>query len=193
MLSTEVNFYLLLPFWLKCYIQVRQVIATIIFLKGVGGILFVFGSTFGSFLLVRGASSLSFLMDIYCHSEIYFLSFYIVLILKHYNPNWNFHFCFCSFHIWRLLLHFCMISTTIDLIGQNIVYCWMSSFRYMQTIAFSCVSGWWFMSSLWEPNIHVHFWLQSVALFGALLFFVGMKNSIPRKQIRKKTPKAKAV
>ncbi|MCH84798.1 HR-like lesion-inducing protein [Trifolium medium] len=30
---------------------VRQVAATIIFLKGVGGILFVFGSTFGSFLL----------------------------------------------------------------------------------------------------------------------------------------------
>lgn len=34
-------------------IQVRQFVATIIFLKGVGGVLFVFGSSFGSFLLVR--------------------------------------------------------------------------------------------------------------------------------------------
>ncbi|KAG6764551.1 hypothetical protein POTOM_032025 [Populus tomentosa] len=33
--------------------------------------------------------------------------------------------------------------------------------------------------------------LQSVALFGALLFFIGMKNLIPRRQLKKKTPKAK--
>ncbi|KAM7485211.1 hypothetical protein LguiA_001220 [Lonicera macranthoides] len=33
--------------------------------------------------------------------------------------------------------------------------------------------------------------LQRVALFGALLFFIGMKNSIPRKQLKKKTPKTK--
>lgn len=33
---------------------------------------------------------------------------------------------------------------------------------------------------------------QSLALFGALLFFVGMKNSIPRRSLKKKTvPKAK--
>jgi hypothetical protein len=36
----------------------------------------------------------------------------------------------------------------------------------------------------------VMFW-QSVALFGALLFFIGMKNLIPRRQLKKKTPKAK--
>ncbi|CAN1279597.1 hypothetical protein LINPERPRIM_LOCUS17077 [Linum perenne] len=30
---------------------------------------------------------------------------------------------------------------------------------------------------------------QSLALFGALLFFVGMKNSIPRRQLKKKTHK----
>ncbi|KAJ6981548.1 hypothetical protein NC653_024826 [Populus alba x Populus x berolinensis] len=33
--------------------------------------------------------------------------------------------------------------------------------------------------------------LQSVALFGALLFFIGMKNLIPNRQLKKKTPKAK--
>ncbi|KAL3507681.1 hypothetical protein ACH5RR_033063 [Cinchona calisaya] len=33
--------------------------------------------------------------------------------------------------------------------------------------------------------------LQCVAFFGALLFFVGMKNSISRKQLKKKTPKPK--
>ncbi|CAN1156878.1 hypothetical protein LINPERPRIM_LOCUS27989 [Linum perenne] len=36
--------------------------------------------------------------------------------------------------------------------------------------------------------------LQSVALFGALLFFVGMKNLIPRRQMKKKAAsKAKVV
>ena len=42
--------------------QVRPVIASTIFLKGVGGILFVLGSTFGSYLLVR-AYSLGFEMN----------------------------------------------------------------------------------------------------------------------------------
>ncbi|KAJ9154189.1 hypothetical protein P3X46_027551 [Hevea brasiliensis] len=34
-------------------------------------------------------------------------------------------------------------------------------------------------------------YLLSVALFGALLFFIGMKNLIPRRQIKKNSPKAK--
>ncbi|XP_044498214.1 uncharacterized protein LOC123220211 [Mangifera indica] len=33
--------------------------------------------------------------------------------------------------------------------------------------------------------------LQSIALFGALLFFMGMKNLIPRRQLKKRIPKAK--
>ncbi|XP_004493765.1 uncharacterized protein [Cicer arietinum] len=32
---------------------------------------------------------------------------------------------------------------------------------------------------------------QNMALFGALLFFIGMKNSIPKRQPRKKVPKTK--
>lgn len=32
---------------------------------------------------------------------------------------------------------------------------------------------------------------QNLALFGALLFFIGTKNSIPRRQLKKKAPKAK--
>ncbi|XP_015580941.1 uncharacterized protein LOC8276159 isoform X2 [Ricinus communis] len=34
---------------------------------------------------------------------------------------------------------------------------------------------------------------QNLALFGALLFFIGMKNSIPRRQLKKKTPKSKTM
>ncbi|KAG8481043.1 hypothetical protein CXB51_025756 [Gossypium anomalum] len=34
---------------------------------------------------------------------------------------------------------------------------------------------------------------QNLALLGALLFFVGMKNSIPRRQLKKKAPKTKTV
>ncbi|KAL4191379.1 hypothetical protein AMTRI_Chr07g80260 [Amborella trichopoda] len=36
-----------------------------------------------------------------------------------------------------------------------------------------------------------HQFLQSLALFGALLFFIGMKNSFPKKVSKKKSPKAK--
>ncbi|KAL9240341.1 hypothetical protein vseg_014575 [Gypsophila vaccaria] len=32
---------------------------------------------------------------------------------------------------------------------------------------------------------------QNLALFGALLFFIGMKNSAPRRQVKKKAPKSK--
>ncbi|KAL9225198.1 hypothetical protein vseg_001147 [Gypsophila vaccaria] len=32
---------------------------------------------------------------------------------------------------------------------------------------------------------------QNLALFGALLFFIGMNNSIPRRQVRKRVPKPK--
>ncbi|CAI0383875.1 unnamed protein product [Linum tenue] len=43
-----------------------------------------------------------------------------------------------------------------------------------------------------EYLILLNEFLQSVALFGALLIFVGMKNFIPRRQIKKKAaPKAK--
>ncbi|KAE8686739.1 putative 2-oxoglutarate (2OG) and Fe(II)-dependent oxygenase superfamily protein [Hibiscus syriacus] len=34
---------------------------------------------------------------------------------------------------------------------------------------------------------------QNLALLGALLFFIDMKNSIPRRQLKKKTPKTKTV
>ncbi|XP_061370998.1 uncharacterized protein LOC133313617 [Gastrolobium bilobum] len=98
-------------------INVRQVIASIIFLKGVGGILFVFGSTLGSFLLLLHlALTTPILYDFY-----------------NYRPNKP------------------------------------------------------------EYSLLLNDFIQSTALFGALLFFMGMKNSIPRKQSRKKTPKTKTV
>ncbi|TYH50162.1 hypothetical protein ES332_D10G186000v1 [Gossypium tomentosum] len=34
---------------------------------------------------------------------------------------------------------------------------------------------------------------QNLALLGALLFFIGMKNSIPKRQLKKKAPKTKTV
>ncbi|CAL0321150.1 unnamed protein product [Lupinus luteus] len=95
-------------------INVRQFIATIIFLKGVGGILFVFGSRFGSvLLLLHLAITTPLLYDFY-----------------NYRPN---------------------------------------SPKY---------------------NLLLNDFIQNVALSGALLFFIGMKNSFPTRQ-RKKTPKAK--
>ncbi|XP_057427747.1 uncharacterized protein LOC130721037 [Lotus japonicus] len=96
-------------------INIRQVVATIIFLKGVGGILFVVGSTLGSYLLL-----------------VYLLLATPVLYdFYNYRPNKP------------------------------------------------------------EYSSLLNDFIQSTALFGALLFFIGMKNSIPRKQFRKKTTKTK--
>ncbi|XP_020222721.1 uncharacterized protein LOC109805142 [Cajanus cajan] len=98
-------------------INVRPVIASIIFLKGVGGILFVLGSTFGSYLLLLYLGlSTPILYDFY-----------------NYRPNNP------------------------------------------------------------EYNLLLNDFILSTALFGALLFFIELKHSIPRKQIRKKNPKAKTV
>ncbi|KAF7837512.1 HR-like lesion-inducing protein [Senna tora] len=97
--------------------DVRQLIATIIFLKGVGGALFVFGSSFGSFLLLSQlALTTPLLYDFY-----------------NYGPNTP------------------------------------------------------------EYTLLLNDFMQSTALFGALLFFIGMKNSIPRRQFKKKSPKTKTV
>ncbi|KAG2402012.1 uncharacterized protein HKW66_Vig0258840 [Vigna angularis] len=98
-------------------INVRPVIASTIFLKGVGGILFVLGSTFGSYLLLfyLGLST-PILYDFY-----------------NYRPN-------------------------------NPQY-----------------------------SLLLSDFIQNTALCGALLFFIEMKYLITRKQIRKKTPKAKTV
>ncbi|XP_010542933.1 PREDICTED: uncharacterized protein LOC104815989 [Tarenaya hassleriana] len=99
-------------------IEVRQVVATIVALKGVGGLLFVFGSVFGAYLLAFYLVAISpVLYDFY-----------------NYGPeDQEFSLLFTEF-------------------------------------------------------------LQSVALFGALLFFVGMKitTTASKRNARKKTPKPKA-
>ncbi|CAL0299854.1 unnamed protein product [Lupinus luteus] len=96
-------------------INVRQLIAIIIFLKGVGGVLFVIGSRFGSvLLLLHLAITTPLLYDFY-----------------NYRPN---------------------------------------SLKYNQLL---------------------NDFIQNVAFSGALLFFIGMKNSIPERRQRKKTPKSK--
>lgn len=80
------QFSLVVFFLIEMFIQVRQVVATIIFLKGVGGILFVFGSTFGSFLLVNYSSySLRMNRDItiFLIEFSSFESFDIPLVLKY--------------------------------------------------------------------------------------------------------------
>ncbi|KAK9289257.1 hypothetical protein L1049_017733 [Liquidambar formosana] len=98
-------------------IDVTHLVATAISLKGIGGFLFVFGSSFGAYLLLL------------------YLAFTAPLLYDFYNYNPD------------------------------------------------------------EPEfaILLHDFLQSMALFGALLFFIGMKNSIPKRQIKKKTPKTKTV
>ncbi|KAK8276011.1 hypothetical protein V6Z11_D10G172800 [Gossypium hirsutum] len=97
-------------------IEVRQLVATAIILKGLGAILFVFGHGFGALLLfVYLLVSTPLLYDFY-----------------NYRPN--------------------------------------------------------------EPQYSVLLgdFLQCVAQCDALIFFVGMKNSMPKRQLRRKAPKQKA-
>ncbi|KAF9612131.1 hypothetical protein IFM89_038314 [Coptis chinensis] len=98
-------------------IEIKQLVAAAIALKGVGGLLFIFGSSLGAYLL---------------------------------------------------LLHQAIITP--------IVY---DFYNYdLETKEF--------------VQVFVKF-VQGMALFGALLFFIGMKNSIPKRQVKKKTPKTKTI
>ncbi|KAK3024885.1 hypothetical protein RJ639_044022 [Escallonia herrerae] len=98
-------------------IDVRHFVAASIVLKGLGGILFVFGSSFGAYLLL------------------YHLLYTTPLVCDFYNYSY----------------------------GEPEFFALLNEF------------------------------VQCLALFGALLFFIGMKNSIPRKQHKKKAPKTKTV
>ncbi|KAG9441482.1 hypothetical protein H6P81_017336 [Aristolochia fimbriata] len=96
-------------------VEIKHIVATAIALKGLGGVLFIFGSTFGAYLLV---------------------------------------------------LHL-LLSTPIlyDFYNYDI-----------EKQEFSLL----FLK-----------FTQNLALFGALLFFLGMKNSIPKRQPKKKSAKTK--
>ncbi|XP_030533906.1 uncharacterized protein LOC115743320 isoform X2 [Rhodamnia argentea] len=96
-------------------VDTKHVVASIYILKGLGGILFVFGSSFGAYLLLlQLALTTPILFDFY-----------------NYDPS--------KPEFENLLYNF----------------------------------------------------TQNMAFFGALLFFIGMKNSIPRRQLKKKNPKVK--
>ncbi|KAG9133072.1 hypothetical protein Leryth_023978 [Lithospermum erythrorhizon] len=97
-------------------VDARHFVAASMALKGLGGLLFVFGSTFGAYLLI------------------YNLLFTAPILYDFYNYK------FGEPEFFELLPEF----------------------------------------------------LQSVAFFGALLFFLGMKSSITRRQLRKKILKSKA-
>ncbi|KAI3504177.1 hypothetical protein L1887_32722 [Cichorium endivia] len=98
-------------------IDVKHVVLASMTLKGVGGILFVFGSTTGAHLLM------------------YYLLFMTPLLHDFYNYETD------------------------------------------------------------DQKFHIHLleFVQSLALLGALLFFVGMKTVLPRKLIKKKPPKTKTI
>ncbi|XP_062167933.1 uncharacterized protein LOC133874111 [Alnus glutinosa] len=98
-------------------VQIQQLVAAALALKGIGGLLFIFGSSLGAYLLLlHQAITTPILYDFYNYD----------VEKKEYT---------------QLFLKF----------------------------------------------------TQNLALFGALLFFIGMKNSMPRRQMRKKAPKTKTL
>ncbi|MBA0869838.1 hypothetical protein Goshw_003985, partial [Gossypium schwendimanii] len=100
-----------------CYLQIKVLVAAAVAFKGVGGILFIFGSTIGAYLLaLQQVIVTPILYDFYNYD----------------TEKKEFGLLFSKFS-------------------------------------------------------------QNLALLGALLFFIGMKNSIPRRQLKKKAPKTKTV
>ncbi|XP_020591226.1 uncharacterized protein LOC110032055 [Phalaenopsis equestris] len=97
------------------HIDMKHVIATTIALKGLGGLLFIFSSTFGAYLLLL------------------YLAFITPIVYDFYN---------------------------FDIERPEFV------------------------------QLFIKF-TQNLALFGSLLFFLGMKNATPKRQPKKKVPKTK--
>ncbi|KAK8956131.1 hypothetical protein KSP40_PGU011090 [Platanthera guangdongensis] len=97
------------------HVNMKHVIATTIALKGLGGLLFIFSSSFGAYLLLL------------------YLAFITPIVYDFYNYD---------------------IERT----------------EFVQ--------------------LFIKF-TQNLALFGSLLFFLGMKNAIPKRQPKKKVPKVK--
>ncbi|KAK9146425.1 hypothetical protein Sjap_006328 [Stephania japonica] len=98
-------------------IQIKHIVAASIALKGIGGVLFIFGSSLGAYLLILHQTIIT------------------PVLYDFYN---------------------------YDVEKKEFV---QLLFKFM----------------------------QSLALMGALLFFLGMKNSIPKRLVKKKNPKAKTV
>ncbi|PKA45864.1 hypothetical protein AXF42_Ash016890 [Apostasia shenzhenica] len=96
-------------------IEIKHVIAATIALKGLGGLLFIFSSSFGAYLLLL------------------YLAFISPIVYDFYNYD-------------------------------------IEKAEFVQ--------------------LFIKF-TQNLALFGSLLFFLGMKNSIPKRQPRKRIPKTK--
>ncbi|XP_008775954.1 uncharacterized protein LOC103696197 [Phoenix dactylifera] len=97
------------------HVEMKHVVAATIFLKGLGGLLFIFSSSFGAYLLLLN------------------LAFITPVVYDFYNYD-------------------------------------MERPEFVQ--------------------LFIKF-AQNLALFGALLFFLGMKNSIPKRLPKKKVPKSK--
>jgi len=76
------------------------------------------------------------------------------------------------------------------LLNEFLQVCLNMTFWCCLAPLFSCSS---ILHLCWETTFifGLVMFLQSVALFGALLFFIGMKNLVPNRQLKKKTPKAK--
>lgn len=109
-------------------IQVRHLVATTIVLKGLGGILFVFGSSFGAYLLVNTPSLLNYWFFSF-EGEILLRILLLFLFIEHHFPFKN---IFCSFSTWHYQLHYCMTSTTMSLTSQNLIFCCLSSCRFVK-------------------------------------------------------------
>lgn len=177
----------------------KHLILGAIVLKGLGSLLFVFGSTLGALLLVCILLCVIFLLDLHCIVAFVGFLFWETIL---FEP-------FC------LIPHLSLSCLFTQLIHQAVASPVLYDFynydvdkkEFVQLFfKFSQVSHWFALQTLRSSGIRIcnvlikstslHSFEQNLALLGALLFFIGMKNSMPRRSSssssKKKGPKAKA-
>lgn len=177
----------------------KHLILGAIVLKGLGSLLFVFGSTLGALLLVCILLCVIFLLDLHC--IVAFVGFFFGKL-----------FCLNLFVSYLTYPYLCLFTQLIhQAVASPVLYDFynydVDKKEFVQLFfKFSQVSHWFALQTLRSSGIRIcnvlikstslHSFEQNLALLGALLFFIGMKNSMPRRSSssssKKKGPKAKA-
>lgn len=178
---------------LRYLTQVRHFVAASITLKGLGGLLFVFGSSMGAYLLVSfPALNMTYSVSNFvrwwvrtCEAVKGTDSYYFPDLCTLFWLSLCFAQMYHLLYTTPLFYDFYNYRRDEPEFSSNLQECLQVYLHYnliVSCILFCSASELW-LNMMYIPR-------QCVALFGALLYFLGMKNSLSRR-LKKKTPKAK--
>lgn len=165
-------------------------VAILLSLKGIGGLLFVFGSSVGAYLLVRIHPVLNFSLKYKFVADIFILGVTATLNFAHLKRKYCLLFQLLQWVIITPVLYdFFTFSpqTPLAILSSDFLQvCSCAMCLLLSKLFFH-------LSLLVHQKTYdgiISSW-QHIALFGALLFFIGMKNTAPKRQPKKKTTKTK--